>query len=196
MTSASRRQLCKYSLFLREVYFFRNKVSSRKKKTGILKSWLLHKVAANRLLIARDRLSQRVRDRSISQFVQRWASGSAISKIVRLRSFSLPEALYRGNAIYWQLPCLRWWKKNKRAYTHIRVYASPRDDTALIEFLDPRRSAWLFITRAIYLRVIPLLWRRRHTNRKREHNTSQKTVGDFYPLDKRHPILSIFSRLW
>jgi len=83
-------------------------------------------------------------------------------------------------------------KKNIRAYTHIRVHASPRDDTALIEFLDPRRSAWLFITRAIYLRVIPLLRRRRHANRKRGQKTLQKTVRDFYPLDKRHWILSIF----
>lgn len=112
--------LCFYEKFI----FSGIKCHRVKKKIGILKSRLLHKVAANQLLIARDRFSQRVRDRSIRQFVQRWASGSAISKIVRLRSFSLPEALYRGNAIYWQSPCLRWKKKKKKhtcVHTHIHA---------------------------------------------------------------------------
>lgn len=55
-------------------------------------------------------------------------------------------------------------KRYTRVYTHART--SPRDDAALIEFLDPRHSAWLFITRAIYLRVISLSrWRRRKWKR-------------------------------
>lgn len=152
----------------------------------------MDKVAANRLLIARtDSCKGHETDQSVSLSNDKLLA-VRFSKLCAFARFCSPEALYRQCNLPTTAVSTLVEKKNMRAYTHIRVHASPRDDTALIEFLDPRRSAWLFITRAIYLRVIPLLRRRRHANRKRGQKSLQKTARDFYPLDKRHWILSIF----
>lgn len=156
MTRAGRENyihsaLCFYGNF----YFFSRGEVHPGKKTGELKSRLLHELAANRRAIVRTDSRGRHRiDRSVSQSVCPTMSfWHRDSRKLRLRSFSLPEALYGGNAIYRQQSVYAGGKKGTRAwYTYARTL--PQDDAALIEFLDPRHSAWLFITCTIYLGVI------------------------------------------
>lgn len=114
-------------------------------------------------------------DQSVSQFAEWWASGTAIPENFAFARFRSPrlfmEAMqFTDNGLY----TLAEKKEQARIYTHVRT--SPQDDATLIEFLDPRHSAWLFVTRAIYLRVI-LLLRRRFEKEETKKNEDSRCVS-------------------
>jgi len=114
--------LCFYGNF---IFFPRGEVHPGE-KTGELKSRLLYELVANRRPIVRtDSRGRHIIDRSLSQLVcptmpSFWHDDS---RKLCLRSFSFPEALYRGNAIYRQWSVYAGGKK-----VHARVYI-PRPGT-------------------------------------------------------------------
>jgi len=107
-------------------------------------------------------------DRSAG-FGERWASGERDSQNCAFARFRSPR-LFMEAMQFTDNRAFALRKKNTRART------SPRDDMALIEFLDPRRSAWLFITRAVYLRVIHGTARSRSRSDSREDRWSANST--------------------
>lgn len=138
-------------------------------------------MAANRLLIARtdSRRGQRI-DQSVSLFDEllavRFPKMCAFDRFSTPRGLSIEAMQFTDNC----MSTLVAKKKNTRIYiyTHTRVRFAPGRRGVNWIFRPASFGVTFHNACHIYLRVIPLLWRRRHTNRKR----GQKTVGDFYPL--------------
>lgn len=132
-----RSALCFYGNFV----FSPGWSTSWGKKTKELKSRLLHELAANRRPIVRTDSRGGRPNRSVSQSVcptmSLWHRDSRKLCLRSPRLF-MKAMQFTDNGLYTLV---------EKKYTYARI--SLRDETALIEFLDPRHSAWLFITRYI-----------------------------------------------
>lgn len=197
MTSGQRERPAFGPLFLREFYsppppLPRGEVhppEGEKKNWRTQKStfaWTGGKSTAD----CADRFSRRVPNRSISQFAEWWASGAAIPENCAFTRFRSPRLFMEAMQFTDNGPYTLVAKKDKRVYAHVRT--SPRDDATLIEFLDPRHSAWLFVTCAIYLRVILVSrWQCRRAKKKKDEERLSVDVL----FNERHRILQIWTSL-
>lgn len=124
MTRAGRENCVWPFVFTGILFFFPKWSASRKKNWRTQK---LHELAANwRPIVRTDSHGRHRIDRSVSHSVCPTMSfWHRDSRKLRLRSFLLPEALYRGNAIYWQWSAYTGGKKRYTRIVYIRAYLAP-----------------------------------------------------------------------
>jgi len=140
MTSAPVERTVLGPLFLREFYFFSPGLKCApptEKKQGTQKLTSARTDGKSTTDCADFHRGHRI-DQS-RQFAQRWASGTAIPKIAPSLVFRSPRLFIEAMQFTDKRVYAR--AEKKIANTCTRARTSSRDDTVLIEFLNPRRSS-------------------------------------------------------